>query len=175
MEPGQRNEYLKALGIDVWIPRKVEVPDTQAALPARQEPRTGTLPGTSPASFVIGPGNGNTLLLCGSAAEAATALAADIARCLDCEPVWGWPAQSPAEQGIGLKQAIEERLFTRLLVFGPGLADDGREAASPAIRSARRIQADPMTELLTSGPARQKLWHQLSANNWCATTARIEQ
>jgi len=175
MQPGQRNEYLKALGIDVWIPRRPGFPDAQGTVPSQRESRAGALTRTSPALFVIGPGNSNTLLLCGSAAEAATVLAADIARCLDCEPVWGWPAQSPAEQGTPLEQAIEERLFTRLVVFGVGLVDDGGETDSPAIRSARRIQADPIEVLLTSGSAKQKLWQQLSANKWCATPARKEQ
>lgn len=175
MQPGHRNEYLKALGIDVWIPRKARVADSQPALPARRESGRDAPPGAGPASFVIGPGTSNTLLLCGSAAEAATALAADIARCLDCEPVWGWPAQNLAEQGIGLEQAIEERLFTRLLILGPGLAEDGRNTDSPAIRSARKIRADSISVLLTSGSAKQELWQQLSAAKWCATSARIEQ
>ena len=54
----RRNEYLEALGIDVWIPRQRHA----RAVPTASTPNAG---------IVVGPGTGNVLLLCASSAEAA--------------------------------------------------------------------------------------------------------
>lgn len=174
---GQRHEYLKALGIDVWVPRTTAEQDIE--YPSRDLPSTEenelepglacSAPVTdAPSELVIGPGSSNTLLVCGGPDEAATALAADIARCLDCEPVWSWPAQRETDQGIPLEQAIEEGLFTRVVVFGANLRQSDQELDSPVIRSARMILADSIPVLIRDGSARRALWQQLSASNWCA-------
>lgn len=173
---GQRNEYLKALGIDVWVPRTTAEPDAKY-LPrewaaAEEELEPGLACSAPPADvtleFFIGPGSSNTLLVCGGPDEAATALAADIARCLDCEPVWSWPAQNESDLGTPLGLAIEEGLFTRVVVLGTSLLQSGQNPVSPVIRSARMILADSIPVLIRDGSARRALWLQLSANNWCA-------
>lgn len=183
MSLGLRNEYLSALGIDVWVPRSTGAPgctDGYVDEPAKEEIArdqkvehpagvTGLV-----GDIVIGPGNSNTLLLCSSADEAATVLAADIARSLDCEPVWSWPVQGTTDQGIPLAQAIEERLFTRLVVFGHGLLGNNGETGLPLIRSARIIQAESIPVLARNGLSRKVLWQQLSDSNWCASV-RVAQ
>ena len=146
MEATRRQHYLQALGVDVWVSRQL-----------REEP-----------VFFIGPGEGNLLLLCGSAAEAALPLAADIARSLDCEPVWAWPVDTEAPGGILLGQAIEERLFTRVVAFGASLAPAISETSDGVLGSARILRADPIPELLDSPAARQTLWGKLCAMQWTA-------
>jgi hypothetical protein len=111
---------------------------------------------------VLGPGAGSTLLLCGKPGEAATALAADISRSLGSEPVWSWPAQDESEPGIPLEQAIEERLFTRVLVFGRDLLAPAADPAVQVIGSARLIRVDSIPLLVKSGAARRALWLALN-------------
>ncbi len=155
MNLARRQEYLSAMGIELWTLRAV--------------------PGAAPASLaehiVIGPGDGNTLLVCGGPDEAATALAADIARCLEGEPVWSWPARTDSGPGIPLTQAIEEHLFTRVLVLGRGLVASAGDPGAAVLGSAHLIVADSIETLLANSAARRGLWLALSANLWCAGSA----
>ncbi len=186
-----RNEYLSAMGIDIWIPRVTAAPASDGAdQPALAEETAASQPGALfnaversrlppqagagkrdsymacasaiVGGIVIGPGAGDTLLLCGKPGEAATALAADIARSLRCEPVWSWPAQDESVPGLPLEQAIEERLFTRVLVFGPDLLASAADPAVQVIGSARLIRADSIPRLVESGAARRALWLALN-------------
>lgn len=155
----RRNEYLEALGIDVWIPRQRHA----RAVPTASTPNAG---------IVVGPGTGNVLLLCASSAEAAMPLAADIARCLDCEPVWAWPAPAGSLESLPLEQAVAERLFTRMIIFGTGLTWPEIDPAARVMGSARLLQADSIPVLARSAAARKSLWAELSASNWCAPRTR---
>jgi hypothetical protein len=169
MAQASRHAYLQALGIDVWVPRAA----TANMARSRIEPdELSEVPASFERGLHIGPGDGNTLLLCTTAAEAATRLAADIARCLDHEPVWSWPMAEEAGQGISLGQAIEQRLFTRVLVFGPQLEEFVSGAAAQVIASARILRTRPITELIASAAAKRTLWSELGANHWCAERAR---
>lgn len=177
MNIARHSEYLKALGIEIWVPRVGSFtagelpptlsPDHKPELPLAITARSKTV--NAAARIVIGPGDGDTLLLCGNSAEAATALAADIARSLDCEPVWGWPQKDDSAPALSLQQAVQERLFTRVLVFGPDLVATTEEAVSMVVGSARLIRSESIPVLSESGAARRALWLELSANHWCAT------
>ena len=172
MALARRNAYLHALGIDVWVPRA----GADKATFVHPEPgAVSELPVSLAHGLHIGPGDGNTLLLCNGPAEAATQLAADIARCLDGEPVWSWPVPAEAEPGISLQQAIEQRLFTRVLVFGQELGGFVSELASGSdaqvIASARILRTRSITELAGSPVAKRTLWSELCANEWCAGRA----
>lgn len=146
-----RNEYLSAMGIEIWIPRAGAAADVSTSCPP-----------AIAASLVIGPGRGDTLLLCGDPAEAATPLAADIARSLAGEPVWAWPAPDESVPAMPLQQAIEERLFTRVLVFGSGLLAPAMGPPAKVLGSARLIRVDSIPRLLKSGAARRALWLALN-------------
>ena len=169
MQPARRIEYLKAMGIETWIPRTKADP----AVESRDEPPLAAakevqasrpdeaLPGLSIAAqqIVVCPGTGDTLLLCGQYGEHATALAADIARSLGHEPVWSWPAQDATTPGLSLEQAVKERLFTRVIVFGQVPAAD---PASRVIGSARLVHVDALPVLSRSSAARRALWLALN-------------
>ena len=174
MQPALRNEYLKALGIDVWIPRRQQgrpSPTPNGMDQARDPGAPAVAPGPG-SGVVIGPGAGNLLLLCASPAEAATPLAADIARCMDCEPVWGWPAPADSVKDLPLELAIAERLFTRVIIFGSGLTWPEIDPGARVMGSACLLQADPLPVLVRSAAARKALWAELSANKWCGPRTR---
>lgn len=170
MNLAQRNHYLGVMGIDIWVPRARATPASDAASrPARSE-ETPVLQRDSymacasviAGRVVLGPGAGSTLLLCGKPGEAATALAADIARSLGSEPVWSWLAQEEAAPGMPLEQAIAERLFTRVLVFGRDLFAPAADAAVQVIGSARLVRVESIPVLVQSGAARRALWLALN-------------
>jgi len=169
----RRHAYLRALGIDVWVPRAVA--DT-ATLAHPEAGMVSELPVSLAHGLHIGPGDGNTLLLCNSPAEAATRFAADIARSLDSEPVWSWPVPAQAGSGISLQQAIAQRLFTRVVVFGQALGEFASEFVSGSdahvIASARILRTRSITELAGSAAAKRTFWSELCANDWCAGRAR---
>ena len=171
----RRHEYLKAMGIDLWLPRLTTVPADDDSNPARANAADAaqasevTAAEAAPAGrIVIGPGSGSTLLLCGGSDEAATALAADIARSLEGEPVWAWPAPGPNTPGMTLAGAIEEHLFTRVLVFGSQRLEPAEDGKGELTGSTRLVRTDPIPVLMESGAARRRLWLELSASQWCA-------
>lgn len=174
MEQARRDEYLKALGIDVFVPRRqhARVLSRPDPMEQAQDPCAPAAPCSLAGSVVVGPGAGNLLLLCASPAEAATPLAADIARCLDCEPVWSWPANADSANPLPLELAVAERLFTRVIIFGSGLTWPKLEVGARVIGSAHLLQADPIPVLARSASARKALWAEISANNWCAPRNR---
>ncbi|MGD8346475.1 MAG: hypothetical protein PVI83_04475, partial [Lysobacterales bacterium] len=70
MNEARRRAYLEAMGFDVWVQKP----------PPPLENR-----------LVVGPGRGNTLLICATPELSASKLAADIARAVGGEPAWAWP------------------------------------------------------------------------------------
>jgi hypothetical protein len=186
----QRLQYLEAMGIKAWISRerasvrasqgledghfekpRHEQKSTAAPDLASQNP--GTVAAAGPASFVIGPGSGQTLLLCGRREDAALPVSSDIARCLDEAPVWGWlsqPGAGPGAEatGLSLERAINERLFTRVLMFSSDFAA-GEQGNDEVKGSARIIHAPPLAELANQPAHKRRLWQQLTANGWCSS------
>jgi hypothetical protein len=141
MTEAQRQAYLEAMGISVWIGK----------------PAT---PG--PDRLVVGPGSGSTLLLCRVAEESATRLAADIGRCLE-DPVWSWPDPEGNPGNPSLQETIEQHLFTRVLLFGEALANRAIKAPLPDILGSASIKVTAgLDELAVNGRARRDLWQYLS-------------
>jgi len=143
----RRRAYLEALGLPVWVLR---------------DGGAGEAPATAAgARLRICPGSGGTLLVCGSAAETASTLAADIVRAIGGDPAWAWPER---EEGVGdsLAEAVSERLLTAIVVFGVTLADEVFGGDAPAaVGSARVVVAPRMAALGAEPGARRTLWRQL--------------
>ena len=146
----QRRQYLHAMGIEPLIRRGIS---------------TGATAAGTATHYQIGPGAGGTLLLCDGREQAASALASDIARCLVEVPIWGWcvdpgpgDARTPA---FTLESAIEERLFTRVLLFS-----DIAPAQADVIGSARIIRAPSLQQLANNPQAKRALWSQLVEHGW---------
>jgi len=182
---GQRLQYLEAMGIQAWSSRErvrardereadsLDPPEflntaTVSPTSGRQRDWTSTLP----ASFAIGPGGGSILLLCNRPEDTAAQLASDVARCLNEPPVWGWLSQGQsgsgaAETGLSLERAIDERLFTRVLLFcaDSTAAEVGKDEV---LGSARIIYAPPIAELARNPEAKRRLWMQLLTHGWCS-------
>ena len=145
MIEAQRRAYLEAMGIGVWINR-VAAPDADR--------------------WVVGPGLGSTLLLCRTAQESETRLAADIGRSLGSDPVWAWPDAEGRQEYPSLKNTIEQHLFTRVLLFGPALAIQAFEGSVPEVLACASVQVTAdLDELAVDGMARRKLWQELAGPN----------
>jgi DNA polymerase III psi subunit len=143
MSEARRRAYLDALGLDVWLLRK---------------------PPTSGPRLVVNPGRSSTLLICASPEASASRCAADIARVLGDEPAWGWPDCEGRADALGLGEAIDRYLFTRVLVFGDGSGAQLFEGpAPPVLGSARIVMAPDLDELAVRGTAKKALWKVLSA------------
>jgi hypothetical protein len=142
----------------------------QSEAAAEVPPEPADTPSLVADRYIIGPGSGQTLLLCNRQEQASQRLASDIARCLDEAPVWGWQAQvkagtNPEIPGLSLEDAIRDRLFTRVLLFGAAAGTSPGE--SEVIGSARIIQAPSLAELGESPQQKRSLWAQLVAHGWC--------
>ena len=142
MIESRRRAYLDAMGIDVWSIRT-------------RQAESGRL--------LIQPGEGETLLICETPEATATRIAGDIARAFACKVVWAWPDVSDQPGGPSLEQAVEEYLFTRVVLFGAGLERRMFGGDAPAVvRSASITVTHSMDELAALGSARQEFWGQLS-------------
>ena len=142
MTEARRRAYLEALGFDVWVMKP----------PAPQWDR-----------LVTGAGQGSVLLVCATSAEVASALSTDIARALGGDPVWAWPDPEGNPDTPCLEDAVRDRLFTRVIVFGADLA--GRLFGGPApevLLSASVSIAGSLDELAVRGSAKRALWALLS-------------
>lgn len=177
MNPQQRAAYLRALGVEVWVP-KVAL----AASPSREALAQVDLgssagnevaPFSAASNFFVEPGTGDTLLLCGSQAEAGTILALDISRSLKAQPLWGWAVFGGSAGGSSLEQAIRDRLITRLIVFGSDFdVPEGVENAG-VIGTAEVLRVASLPQLASSAKARRELWESLNLRQWCAARARM--
>jgi hypothetical protein len=142
MMEAQRRAYLEAMGIGVWV-NKPAAPDADR--------------------WVVGPGSGSTLLLCRTAEESGTRLAADIGRSLGGDPVWAWPDPEGRQEYPSLKDTIEQYLFTQAVLFGRALAGQTFKDGVPEVLGSASLQVTAdMDELAVDGMARRKLWQCLS-------------
>ena len=144
----RQRAYLDAMGIPVWVAR--------GGAPEK------SLEDAPRGRIQLGPGDGQLMLLCGSISEPAGKLATDVARALGTRPVWAWPA---ADEGLELAEAVEEAMFTHVLVFGPetelGLFGG---PAPELVGSAAVLRLPSLVELSSSPGARKTLWRTLTAN-----------
>ena len=139
----RRRAYLEALGLDVWLPK--------AAAPG-------------PARLVVS-GDGCTLLVCASPQESASRLAGDIGRALGDDVAWAWPDPGDGTESLDLAEAVEEQLFTGVLLFGQEVENRLFAASAPkVIGSARVLRAPGLQDLEVRGTAKQALWRLLSGH-----------
>jgi hypothetical protein len=178
MAESQRLQYLEALGVDVWVLRGANETaaaedSVQAEHRVQQSDRLNagaeaqkTL---SQASYVLGPGTGQTLLLCRRQEEASLQIASDIARCLGEAPIWGWAQHDGGTDSQCLLEKISDRLITRILVFDSGLV--ASDLDDVIRRKAAIIHAASLDELAQNPAQKQLLWMQIAKQGWCRGSA----
>ncbi|NIQ94186.1 MAG: hypothetical protein GWN87_08235, partial [Desulfuromonadales bacterium] len=98
----------------------------------------------------LGGGEGAILCVAGAQDEARLRLALNISNAMEEEPVWAWPAPVTGDEAAGmtLGDAVAERLFTRILVFGGEIAEYLFGAEIPEIIAAARVHVVPGLERL---------------------------
>jgi DNA polymerase III psi subunit len=147
MMSDRQQAYLDAIGIEVWSlrePLSPPISDTASA--------TEDAPGLKLSS-----GNGGILLVCAADVDSANRLANDISRALGSSPVWSWlDFESTA---VKLADAIDEKLFTTVAIFGDDLAAQFFEGGLPAsLNSANLVLLPSMQEIQSRADARKSLW-----------------
>lgn len=143
-----RLAYLDALGIDVWVPREPRAP----AEPERE---------AGGPVLVLGTGDGDILCVVASPEEAGLDLVGDIGRAMRSAPVWAWPAGAPGfgAEAVSLEEAVADRLFTRMLVFGEGVASVLFGARRPDSLGTAGVHFVPgVARLGTDREAKRILW-----------------
>ena len=143
MIDSRQKAYLDAMGIRVWSLRE----NSMLSIPAVVEaPR-----------LRLGSGNGGILLVCVADTDSASRLANDISRALGAVPVWAWPGDD--DNTIELANAVDDKLFTTVAIFGHELAGRffGHELPD-SVNSARLVLLPSMQDIQTSADARRTLW-----------------
>jgi len=147
MLDSRRQSYLDAMGITTWVLRD----------PGRC---VGAAPAAEPV-LKLGPGNGGTLMVCADGTEAASSLASDISRALCGVPVWAWPVTA-GDGCVTLEQAVGERLFTSVAIFGAALAASFFPRTPPdRVQTAKLVYLPSLPDLERDGDARRGLWLEL--------------
>jgi DNA polymerase III psi subunit len=142
MIEAQRRAYLEAMDISVWLQKPAAADRSR---------------------LIIGPGSSGTLLVCGQAEDSASLLAGDICRFLGDNPVWAWPDTEGSSESLALENAIDEFLFTRVLLFGQSLASGLFSGLIEKVLGSASIMLVPeLDDLKVSAGARRDLWRQLS-------------
>lgn len=141
MIDARRQAYLEAMGVDVWV-----------AKPPRPERDR----------LLLGGGEGSTLLVCSSAPDSTSLLAGDIARALGNDPVWSWPDVQGDPAGVRARDAVEQRLFTQLIVFGTALSERLLGDDVPGVLGSAAVHVCPgLDEVAVRGTAKKHLWQLL--------------
>lgn len=181
MKSYQRAGYLRALGVEVWVPKVALASSPSRATLEQVDPGSSAgneaAPFSAASNFFVEPGTSDTLLLCGSQAEARMIIALDISRSLKAEPLWGWAVSEGTAGGSSLEEAIRDRLITRLIVFGKdicgrGLAGPEGDGKAGVIGTAEVLRVASLPALAISAQARRALWEALNLRQWCAARAR---
>jgi len=147
-----RRAYLEAMGLDVWVARP----------PRPQRDR-----------LLVCPGQGSTLLICQSAEESVTKLAGDIARALGQQLVWAWPDEAGMPDSPTVEQAVVQQLFTRIIVFGPALANQLFKGDIPQVLVSSMVSVTSgLDELAVNGTVKQAFW--ISLRRWSGEAAVAE-
>ncbi len=145
MTEARRRAYLEAMGYDVWVARP---------------------PGPGPARLVVGPGVGGDLLVCASPDESSGKLAADISRALGGDPSWAWPDPNGENGGPTVEEAVADRLFTHLIVFGAELANALFGAQPPDVLGSSAVRVAPaLDELAVRGTAKCAFWRLIGGGS----------
>ncbi len=155
--------YLDAMDISVWSLRETvsplvstpPIPSQLSSSPLTSSPVTSSVdkrPGLK-----LGPGSGGILLICAADTDSASRLSNDISRALGNVPVWAWPDADVA--AIELADAVEDKLFTTVAIFGNDLAAQFFDGELPAsLNSAKLVLLPAMSDLQGEAEARRSLW-----------------
>lgn len=148
MLSNRHQAYLDAMDIGVWNLREPEVTATVTSNKPAQ---------LKPVQLKLGPGSGGVLLICAADDESASRLANDINRTLGRVPVWAWPY---ADTGaVDLTQAVDDKLFTTVAIFGEQLARQFFDAELPScLNSANLVLLPSMQDIQHRAEARRALW-----------------
>jgi hypothetical protein len=143
IEP-RKQAYLEAMGFDVWVARP------ERPLPGR---------------LIVEAGEGSTLLVVPSAEDKEIPMARDIARACPDQPAWAWPDPEGRPDSPALEGAVENGLFTQVVVFGQRLADElfKGEAPPQVIASSAVTVVAALDDLATRGSAKQELWRLMAS------------
>ena len=138
----RRRAYLEVMGYDIWSAKPAQ-PDANRLL--------------------LQPGNGDVLMVCDAPNVSAGPLAEDIARALGDNVVWAWSDPEGRPENPTLEEAIEQQLFSRVILFGSTLPNRFFKNEIPLVLgSARIVSTHSLDDLLMQGSARLSLWKQLS-------------
>lgn len=142
MTESRRRAYLDAMGFELWAVKP----------PAPEHDR-----------LLFQPGEGATLLICDGPEATASRIASDIARALDGDAVWAWPDPEGRPDSPTLEEAVGQRLFTRVVLFGAALERLlFRGGPPPVIASAAVSRCGALDEIAVRGSAKQALWERLN-------------
>lgn len=148
MTPARRLAYLEVLEIPVWLPRN-------AAAPATAELR-------------LGPGASGILSVSATPEPQAGRVASDIVRALPETPVWACPVRPGDGQPVA--SAVDQHLFTTLLIFGKELARQLLGHPLPErVQQARVVVAPELEALARDAGARRELWRLLCEHRLTAS------
>lgn len=141
MIEARRRAYLEAMGFDVWLARPAD-------------PQWDRL--------LVSPGQGSTLFVCAGPDESESDISGDLSRAVGGDPAWAWPDPEGHPDNPRLEDAVRDRLFTRVIVFGESLAVRLFGAAPPDVllSAAVNVSSD-LGELATRGDAKRALWRLL--------------
>jgi len=158
MISNRQQAYLDAMEIGVWTLREEVCPSVSSA-PVPSQPNSS--PATSAADKIsglkLGPGSGGILLICAADTDSASRLATDISRALGNVPVWAWPDAD--NDAVELTNAVEDKLFTTVAIFGNELAAQFFDGELPdRLNSAKVVLLPAMHDLQSGAEARQALW-----------------
>jgi len=161
MISNRQQAYLDAMEIGVWTLREEVCPSVSSA-PVPSQPNSS--PATSTADKIsglrLGPGSGGILLICAADTDSASRLATDISRALGNVPVWAWPDAD--NDAVELTNAVEDKLFTTVAIFGNELAAQFFDGGLPdRLNSAKVVLLPAMHDLQSGAEARQALWTTL--------------
>jgi hypothetical protein len=145
MIESRRRAYLEVMGYDIWSARP-------------PEPESNRL--------IIQQGEGDTLLVCSSPGAATSLFAGDVARAMGERVVWAWQDPDGRPESATLEEAVGQYLFTRVVLFGAGLALQLFNDEAPLVLgSARILVAAGLEDLAVPGTAKLEFWNQISGNN----------
>jgi hypothetical protein len=158
MISNRQQAYLDAMEIGVWTLREEVCPSvSSASVPTQPNSSPATSPTDKIPGLKLGSGSGGILLICAADTDSASRLATDISRALGNVPVWAWP--NADNDAVELTNAVEDKLFTTVAIFGNELATQFFDGELPdRLNSAKVVLLPAMHDLQSGAEARQALW-----------------
>lgn len=152
----RQQSYLEAMDIEVWRLRQDPLP--APSTPSETQVLESEVQGGP--GLKLCPGNGGVLLVCEADTDSSSRLANDIGRALGCVPIWAWPHTDTS--AVKLRDAVEDKLFTTVAIFGNDLVQQFFDGGPPvSLNSANLVLLPSMEDLQSKAKARQQLWNTL--------------